>query len=107
MSTRACVALETGQHPSRLVYLIEQSLLCPRYSVIGALLESGSAFLLDYLDVEWHSRLAPSLHKYEELDSLYESRLRDGGVTVDSGNFYHEVKCSSKGGNTKCTQKKK
>lgn len=85
----------------------EQSLLRPRYPVIGSMLESGTAFLIDYLDVEWHSRLAPSLHKYEELDSLYESRLRDGGVKVDSGNFYDEVSCSSKGGATKCTQKKK
>jgi hypothetical protein len=70
------------------------------------MLESGTATLLDYLDVEWHSRLAPSLHKYQELDGIYETRLREAGIEVDSGNFYHEVKCSTKGGKTKCMQKK-
>ena len=48
-----------------------------RYSIIGVLLESGAARLLDYLDVEWHSRLAPSLHKFQELDAAYESGLRE------------------------------
>ena len=60
-----------------------------RYSIIGVLLESGAARLLDYLDVEWHSRLAPSLHKFQELDAAYESGLREAGVEVDSGNFYN------------------
>jgi hypothetical protein len=77
-----------------------------RYSIIGVLLESSAARLLDYLDVEWHSRLAPSLHKFQELDGAYESRLREAGVEVDSGNFYNEVKCSSKSGSMKCVQKK-
>ena len=77
-----------------------------RYSIIGVLLESGAARLLDYLDVEWHSRLAPSLHKFQELDGAYESGLREAGVEVDSGNFYNEVKCSSKSGSMKCVQKK-
>lgn len=80
--------------------------LVRRYSIIGVLLESGAARLLDYLDVEWHSRLAPSLHKFQELDAAYETRLREAGVEVDSGNFYHEVKCSSKSGSMKCVQKK-
>jgi hypothetical protein len=77
-----------------------------RYSIIGVLLESGAARLLDYLDVEWHSRLAPSLHKFQELDAAYESGLREAGVEVDSGNFYNEVKCSSKSGSMKCVQRK-
>ncbi len=77
-----------------------------RYSMIGVLLESGAARLLDYLDVEWHSRLAPSLRKFQELDGANESRLREAGVKVDSGNFYNEVKCSSKSGSMKCVQKK-
>ncbi len=48
--------------------------------------------------MEWHSRLAPSLHKFQELDAAYEFGLREAGAEVDSGNFYHEVKCSSKSG---------
>ena len=80
--------------------------LVRRYSIIGVLLESGAARLLDYLDVEWHSRLAPSLHKFQELDAAYETRLREAGVEVDSGNYYDEVKCSSKSGSMKCVQKK-
>jgi hypothetical protein len=82
------------------------SRLVPRYSIIGSLLDSGAASLLDYLDVEWHSRLAPSLHQYEELDTAYESRLQEAGVTVDTGNFYGEVQCSSNEGTTTCVQKK-
>ena len=82
------------------------SLTLVRYSIIGSLLESGTAALFDYLDVEWHGRLAPSLHKYQQLDSVYESRLRAAGVEVDSGNFYDEVKCLTKGGELKCFQKK-
>ncbi len=56
--------------------------LVRRYSIFGVLLESGAARLLDYLDVEWHSRLAPSLHKFRELDAAYETRLREAGVEV-------------------------
>jgi hypothetical protein len=70
------------------------------------LLESGAASLLDYLDVEFHSRLAPSLHQYEDLDRVYESRLQEAGVAVDTGNFYDEVQCSSNEGTKTCVQKK-
>lgn len=67
------------------------------YEVLKSLIVAGTARLVDYMDVEWHAMLSPSLHHLKQADTVLPWLLEGFGTRVKGSDYYYEVQCSSEG----------